>query len=490
VYQEVISKERRGDYLGKTVQVVPHITTCVQDWLEKVANVPVDGLPGPPDVCVVELGGTVGDIESAPFVEALRQFQMRHGFEHIAFVHVSLVPIISGEPKTKPTQHTVRDLRSAGLTPDVVACRSSKPLSHAIRQKIAMFGQVDVENVVSVYDVTNLYRVPMVLQSQGVADLLIRRLNLPCPHEIGDTPVLASWMKLADSNDTAAAESDEDAIKLAFVGKYTGLQDAYHSVLKAIEHSSMAMERRIQVVWIESSHLEEPTEDDASSPRQRSGSAKSTRIEMTTDYDTAWQKLRESHCVLVPGGFGDRGVNGKVAAIQYARENAVPFLGICLGMQLGVIEYARNVLGWADATSAEFDPSTTRPVVMYMPEISKDQMGGNMRLGSRRTLIKSDSCLASKVYGGVMSVEERHRHRYEVNPELVPQIEKAGLNFTGQDETGQRMEITELPEHPFYIGVQYHPEYKSRPGKPSPVFLAHAMAAAEYQAKLKNSTGA
>jgi len=484
VYQEVISKERRGDYLGKTVQVVPHITTCIQDWLHKVAHVSVDGLPGAPDVCIVELGGTVGDIESAPFVEALRQFQMRHGYEHIAFVHVSLVPIISGEPKTKPTQHTVRDLRSAGLTPDILACRSTQPLTHAIRQKLAMFTQVDVESVISVYDVSNLYRVPLVLQTQGVADILINRLNLPVRTTISDTPVLSSWQRIADTEDKIHAEPKEDAIQLAFVGKYTGLQDAYHSVLKAIDHAAMSIERRIEVIWIESSHLEEAEpKGDTPTSRSRSNSIKTTASEVQTQYDVAWTALRNADCVLVPGGFGDRGINGKINAIQYARTQKVPFLGICLGMQLGVIEYAQNVLGWADATSAEFDPSSQNPVVVFMPEIAKDQMGGNMRLGSRRTLLKNDKCLASKVYGGTMSVEERHRHRYEVNPEVAPTLEKAGLLFTGQDETGIRMEIIEIEDHPFYFGCQYHPEFKSRPGKPSPPFLALAVAGQEFQAK-------
>lgn len=487
VYQEVITKERRGDYLGKTVQVVPHITTCVQDWLLKVASVSVDGLQGSPDICIVELGGTVGDIESAPFVEALRQFQMRHGYENIAFVHVSLVPIISGEPKTKPTQHTVRDLRSAGLTPDIVACRSTKPLSRQIRQKIAMFCQVDVESVASVYDVSNLYRVPLVLQTQGITDLLVKRLDLQVKHELGDTPSLQSWVKLADSEDKCINEPVEEAIHLAFVGKYTGLQDAYHSVLKAIDHTQMEMERRIEVVWIESSHLEEPEPGNSTavtmSPRKKSESK--TKREMESQYDTAWKALRAAHCILVPGGFGDRGVNGKIKAIQYARENKVPFLGICLGMQLGVIEFARNVLGQPNATSSEFDPSSQNAVVIFMPEIAKDQMGGNMRLGARRTLIKDPKSLACKVYGGALSVEERHRHRYEVNPEIVAQMETKGMKFTGQDETGQRMEITEIEDHPFYIGTQYHPEFKSRPGRPSPPFLAHAMAGAEFQKKQK-----
>jgi len=348
--------------------------------------------------------------------------------------------------------------------------------------------------VISIYDVTNLYRVPLVLQSQSVSDILIKRLNLPVRASEGDIATLTAWTNIANINDKIMEESKEDAVQLAFVGKYTGLADAYHSVIKAIEHAAMAIERRVEMIWIESSHLEEPEEPavEETSPtsgRKRSDSFKTTASQMQTQYDIAWEALRKCHCVLVPGGFGDRGIKGKINAIQYARTEKVPFLGICLGMQLGVIEYAQNVLGWADATSSEFDPSTQRPVVMYMPEIAKDQMGGNMRLGSRRTILKSNDCLASKVYGGVMSVEERHRHRYEVNPELVPALEKEGLIFSGQDETGERMEVTELrDDHPFYLGTQYHPEFKSRPGKPSAPFLALCAAGAEFQAKSKSKS--
>jgi len=411
---------------------------------------------------------------------------MRHGYEHMAFVHVSLVPIMSGEPKTKPTQHTVKDLRSAGLAPDILACRSTQPLSHAIRQKLAMFCQVNVENVVSVYDVSNIYRVPLVLQAQGVTDMLVTRLNLPVLNEIGDSPALTAWQTLAARGDKVSKELKEDAIRLAFVGKYTGLEDAYQSVLKAVDHSSMEIEKRIEVIWIESSHLEQDDQPICASPTKRQRQESSKGIDKHSKFEQAWAALRSAHCVLVPGGFGDRGSEGKIAAIQHARVNKVPFLGICLGMQLGVVEFARNVLGWRDATSAEFDPSTQNPVIVFMPEIAKDTMGGNMRLGARKTLLQNSTCLASRIYGGALSVDERHRHRYEVNPDIVPQITKHGMQFTGQDDTGKRMEIMEIEDHPFFIGAQYHPEYKSRPGKPAPLFLALAMAGAEYRSKHPN----
>eukprot|EP00658_Telonema_sp_P-2_P051062 TRINITY_DN3907_c0_g1_i1.p1 TRINITY_DN3907_c0_g1~~TRINITY_DN3907_c0_g1_i1.p1 ORF type:complete len:670 (-),score=182.83 TRINITY_DN3907_c0_g1_i1:214-2223(-) len=472
VYKEVIDKERRGDYLGKTVQVLPHITDCVQSWLDRVAHVPADGQPGPPDVCVIELGGTVGDIESAPYVEALRQFQFTHGVENFAFVHVSLVPIMSGEQKTKPTQHTVRDLRSAGIAPDLLVCRSSKLLDFSIRKKLAMFTQVAAENVVSAFDVTNIYQVPLVLHSQGVLEILCQRLSLHATSQ----PTLTAWRSLAERGDKITEEDPDDALKLAFVGKYTSLADAYQSVFKAIEHSAMEMERRIEILLIEASDLE-PVEDSAEAGS--SMEAANNKVK----HEEAWDKLRSSHCVLVPGGFGDRGTEGKVIAVNYARTNKVPFLGICLGMQLAVVEFARNQLGWRDATSEEFDKSANNKVVVYMPEISKATMGGNMRLGTRKTLILDSESLASKIYGGKMAVDERHRHRYEVNPEVAHLLSAQGLKFVGQDETGQRMEIVEIDDHPFYFGCQYHPEFKSRPGNPSPVFMAFAMAAQEFQKK-------
>jgi CTP synthase len=454
VYSAVIEAERRGDYLGKTVQVVPHITDEIQNWLERVAAIPVDGNGAEPDICIVELGGTVGDIESAPFVEALRQFQFRVGKENFVLVHVSLVPVIGvvGEQKTKPTQHTVKELRAAGLSPDFLVCRAEEPLLPATKEKLALFCHVEPSHVLSAHDVSNIYRVPQMLNEQGVTEMIAEKLNLEIPES---RPLYDDWVAMADRVDSL-----EKTINIAMVGKYTGLTDSYLSVIKALQHSAFKVGAKMEISWVEAASLEAKFEDKDSEK-----------------YAESWAALKAAHGVLVPGGFGIRGIEGKILAAQYARENGVPYLGVCLGLQVAVIEFARNVLGLEGANSTEFDDKTPHPTVIFMPEGSKTHMGATMRLGSRQTNLHTEDCHAFRLYDGAKKIHERHRHRYEVNPDMIADLEAAGLRFVGKDTEAQRMEIIELADHPYYFGTQYHPEFKSRPNRPSPPFLGLVEAA-------------
>ena len=449
IYAKVIEAERKGDYLGKTVQVVPHVTDEIQNWIERVAQIPADGSSQTPDVCVIELGGTVGDIESAPYIEALRQFQFRVGRENVTFVHVSLVPVMGpvGEQKTKPTQHSVKELRGLGIIPDILVCRSTQPMTEETKQKLAAFCHVSADAVMSTHDVPNIYHVPLMLEEQG----LCRILGVDC----NATNLLAEWKEMAYGLDLL-----EEEVTIAMVGKYTDLSDAYLSVIKSLQHAAMKVERKLTINWIEASHLENEWKTNSNE-----------------EWVSAWNLLESSDGVLVPGGFGDRGIEGKILAVKHARENNVPFLGICLGLQVAAIEFCRNVLGMEDANSTEFDNNPGTAAVIFMPEISKTHLGGTMRLGSRPTIWQTSTSKIRKLYGEGESVDERHRHRYEINPDLVDAIENSGLIFVGKDETGQRCEIFELNNHPYFVGVQYHPEFKSRPGKPSPPFLGLLMAA-------------
>ncbi|KAL0435948.1 UNVERIFIED_CONTAM: CTP synthase [Sesamum radiatum] len=417
IYQSVLEKERRGDYLGKTVQVVPHITDAIKNWIESVSAIPVDGKEGPADVCVIELGGTVGDIESMPFIEALRQLFFSVG------------------EKTKPTQHSVRELRALGLTPHFLACRSAQ-----------------VGNILNIHDVPNIWHIPLLLRNQNAHDAVLRHLDLL---SVASPPNLQEWTNRAEIFDNLS-----NSVRIAMVGKYVGMADSYLSVVKALLHACIACSLKPEIDWIAASDLE----DDSTTSAPEA-------------HEIAWRTLRNASCILVPGGFGDRGVKGMILAAKYARENRVPYLGICLGMQISVIEVARNVLGLERANSTEFDDQTPNPVVIFMPEGSKTHMGSTMRLGSRRTLFQTPDCLTAKLYHSSEYVDERHRHRYEVNPDMVSILEESGLKFVGKDETGKRMEIVELADHPFYVGVQFHPEFKSRPGRPSPPFLGFILAA-------------
>ena len=441
VYSDVIEAECRVDYLGKTVQVIPHVTDAVQDWIERIAAVSADGTGETPDACVIELGGTVGDIESSPFIEALRQFQFRAGRENVCFVHVSLVPVMGpvGEQKTKPTQHTVKELRGLGITPDVLVCRAETPLAQDTREKLAAFCHVAPNAVMSAHDVSNIYRVPLLLRDQGICEAL----DIDC----NATDMMTRWEAMADRVDNLGED-----VHIAMVGKYTGLTDSYLSVIKSLQHASYEVNRTLVIDWIEASNLEDNSHED-------------------------WATLKSADGILVPGGFGDRGIEGKILAANYARTSQTPYLGICLGLQVATIEFCRNVLGMKDANSTEFDENTPEPAVVFMPEISKTHLGGTMRLGSRPTIFQVEDCMMRRLYGGGQQVDERHRHRYEVNPDLIAKIEAEGLVYVGKDETGQRCEIFELEGHPYYVGVQYHPEFKSRPEKPSPPFLGLLRAA-------------
>jgi len=462
IYRDVIFRERRGDYLGKTVQVVPHITNEIQNWIERVAQIPVDDTGEVADVCLIEVGGTVGDIESSIFFEALRQFQFRVGNENFCLMFVSLVPILSNEQKTKPTQHGVRDLRSLGLSPKVIFCRSNFPLEQGTKDKISAFCHVPPCHVMSVHDVNNVYHVPLLLLQQNLHKIMAKELNIG--GAILGEPDMKDWSEMAYRIDTFSED-----IKIALIGKYTGLQDSYLSVIKSLKHAAIACERKLTLVWVDATHLE---------------GAESRAEIAENEYQLAWNKVKEADGIIVPGGFGLRGFIGKTLAAEYCRKNKKPYLGICLGFQAMVVEYAKNIIGWADATSTEFDEASKHPVVIFMPEIDKETMGGNMRLGARKTIFThrhkdGSMSMAQKLYGGVNEVMERHRHRYEVNPEFVEDIHNAGLKFVGRDENGERMEISELPlsEHPYFVGCQFHPEFKSRPLEPSPLFYGLILAA-------------
>ncbi|CAI5772278.1 CTP synthase 2 isoform X1 [Podarcis muralis] len=455
IYQHVINKERHGDYMGKTVQVVPHITDAVQEWVMNQAKVPVDADKKEPQICVIELGGTIGDIEGMPFVEAFRQFQFKAKRENFCNIHVSLVPQpnATGEQKTKPTQNSVRALRGLGLSPDLIVCRSTKPIEMAVKEKISMFCHVEPEQVIFIHDVSSTYRVPLLLEEQGIIKYFKERLNLPIDDQPSD--LLFKWKKMADRYERMLK-----TCSVALVGKYTKLSDCYTSVFKALEHSALAINHRLNLMYIDSTDLENNTE-----------------VENPVKFHQAWQKLCKADCILVPGGFGHRGTEGKLQAISWARKKKKPFLGVCLGMQLAVVEFARNCLNWQDANSTEFNPNTKNPVVIDMPEHNPGDMGGTMRLGERKTIFNTKDSILRKLYGDEVFVEERHRHRYEVNPELTHFFEDKGLRFVGHDTEGKRMEVIELNDHPYFIGVQFHPEFSSRPMKPSPAYLGLLLAA-------------
>ncbi|KAK7537824.1 CTP synthase-like protein [Phyllosticta citricarpa] len=463
IYQHVIEKERRGDYLGKTVQVVPHITDAIQAWIERVAKIPVDDTNEEPDVCIVELGGTVGDIESMPFVEALTQLRHRAGKNNFLNIHVSYVPTINGEQKTKPTQHAVKSVRSAGLIPDLIACRCERPLERSTIEKIAHHCQVEVQQVVAVRDMPTIYQVPVLLEEQGLIPLLreafkIQGDAIPATMVKKGRKIWQQWKSL-----TVTQDHYYEQVNVALVGKYIELHDSYLSVIKSLEHSAMRCRRKLNLIWVDAEHLEPLT--------RQSDPAK---------FHKAWHQVCTASGVLVPGGFGQRGTEGMMAAAKWARDNRTPYLGVCLGMQVAVIEYARTMCGIADATSEEFNAKATDKVIVFMPEIDKATMGGTMRLGLRPTVFQpgSEWSRLRALYKNAPEVLERHRHRYEVNPTYIERLEQAGLTFIGKDNKGERMEIVELKDHPYFVGVQYHPEYLSRVLDPSRPYLGFIAASA------------
>jgi len=443
IYLSVIEKERRGDYLGKTIQVIPHITNEIKEAVRAVAE------KDKPDVIIVEIGGTVGDIESLPFLEAIRQMGNEEGAGNALFVHVTLVPYIAaaGELKTKPTQHSVRDLREIGIAPDILLCRSEKPLSRELRGKIALFCNVKESAVISAQDVDTIYDVPLAFHEQGLDDLIVSQLRLESQAPQVD---LAEWRNLV----ATIREPSGGGTSIAIVGKYVELEDSYKSLREALTHGGVANNLRVDVKWIESEEL------------------------MDDDYE---DRLRDFDAILVPGGFGKRGVAGMIRAIYYARKTRTPFFGICLGMQTACIEYARNVCELKDADSTEFDLETPHPVIFKLRDlVDVEELGGTMRLGAWPCRLAASS-LVQEVYGGADEIGERHRHRYEFNPEFRERLEKEGLVFSGVSPDGKFIEMIELSRdvHPWFIGCQFHPEYKSQPLNAHPLFASFVRAAHE-----------
>ncbi|ELZ54706.1 MULTISPECIES: CTP synthase [Halorubrum] len=431
-YEHVIERERAGDYLGKTVQIIPHVTDDIKRRIREAAE--------GSDVCLVEIGGTVGDIESMPFLEALRQFAHEEDDEDILFTHVTLVPYSkNGEQKTKPTQHSVKELRSIGLQPDILVGRSEDRLDPETKEKIALFCDVPTDAVFSNPDVEDIYHVPLMVEDEGLDEHVMQRLGL-------EEEALPKEDRSTEWRDLVTRDRDEE-IDVALVGKYA-LEDAYMSIHEALKHAGIQTETEVNVLWVDADE--------------------------TTDRHE--ERLAAADAVVVPGGFGSRGTDGKIEAVRYARENGVPFLGLCLGFQMAVVDHARNVLGLAGAHSAEIDPDTPHPVIDLLPDqYETEDMGGTMRLGAHETDIEPDT-LAARVYDAD-SCTERHRHRYEVNPEYIDALEADGLVFSGRADN--RMEILERPDHPFFFGTQAHPEFRSRPDRASPPFVALVEAALE-----------
>jgi CTP synthase len=449
IYLQVIEKERRGDYLGKTVQVIPHITDEIKQSIRQLSE------GRDVDVVIVEIGGTVGDIESLPFLEAIRQFRQEVGRGNAINVHLTLVPFIkaSDELKTKPTQHSVKELREIGIQPDILLCRADRPIPLEMRQKIALFCNVEEEAVIPALDVEFIYQVPLALSREGLDEILLDKLHLPHDERAG----LGKWEEIV-----AKLRHPEREVRIGFVGKYVEFGDSYKSLNEALSHGGIANRARVRIEYIDSEDLEKE------------------------GYHGA---LSEIDGILVGPGFGERGVEGMLQAIRYSREKKIPFLGICLGMQCAVIEAARNLAGLENANSTEFDEETPYKVIYKLRDlVGVDALGGTMRLGTYPCQLTEGS-IARDAYG-VDLVEERHRHRYEVNPEYAPALEEHGLRFTGRSPDGKFIEIVELENHPWFLGCQFHPEYKSRPTDPHPIFKSFIRAAGEYQIQRKRTIDA
>ncbi len=437
VYWEVISRERRGDYLGATVQVIPHITNEIKNRIGRLGR--------GKDIVITEIGGTVGDIESLPFLEAIRQFRNDVGRKNVLYVHVSYVPYIeaAGELKSKPTQHSVQRLREIGISPDILLCRADRPISEDVRRKISLFSDTELDSVIPAEDAPTLYSIPLTLHEGHFDEMVLEKLGIPAP-----IPDLREWRALVDR-----MLSPEGSVRVAVVGKYVKLQDSYLSVVEALGHAGGAHGVKVDIDWVDAEEL--------------------------TDSASTGERLAGADGVLVLPGFGDRGTEGKVEAARYARESGVPYLGLCLGMQIAVVEFARHVVGLEKANSTEFDPESPHPVIDIMPDQVGVEMGGTMRLGGYPCKI-APGTLAAEVYGQELEGEvvfERHRHRYEVNNAYRGKLEDAGLQFSGVSPDGLLPEIVEYQDHPWFIGVQFHPELKSRPFEPHPLFASFVGAA-------------
>ncbi len=435
VYQVVIDKERKGDFLGRCVQIIPHVTDEIKGRIRAVAD------RSGADAVLTECGGTVGDIEGLPFLEAMRQMRLEEGFENTLYIHVALVPIldVTGEMKTKPLQHSVNELRRIGIQPDIIVARCRKPITPEVFQKIALFGTIPEKAVFCSYDVPTIYEVPLILDEEGMGDYVCKRLNLK-----GRTPAWKSWKDFVNS-----IENPEFTAKIALVGKYTSLADSYVSMNEAFRHSGASCNARVSIDYIEAETLEENPE----------------RLGILKNYDG----------IFVPYGFGPRGTKGKIEAIRFARENDIPFLGICYGFQLSVVEFARNVCGFEDANSTEIDQDTLHPVIYLMPEQRDvEYKGATMRLGAHNVIIK-ERTLAYKLYKS-QEIYERHRHRWEINSEYWGVLEGHGIVFSGKSPDGRRIEILELPDKFFFFATQFHGEFKSRPGRPEPEYYGFVKA--------------
>ena len=438
IYQEVIEKERKGDYLGKTVQVIPHITNAIKNKVYSLGKNDVD-------VVITEIGGTVGDIESLPFLEAIRQVGLENKPEDVIYIHVTLLPYISGsnELKSKPTQHSVKELQSIGIKPDILVCRTEIPITASIRNKIALFCNVRPENVIANLTASNLYEVPLMLEKEGLAVEVCKHLELDKVE--ANNEKWAEMIKHFKEVDSKYKKQEEKKVNIAIVGKYVKLEDSYLSVIESVKHAGYKNGVGVNIKLIDSEKITSQNVE-----------------EMLKDFDG----------VIVPGGFGNRGIEGKIETIKYVRENKIPFLGICLGMQMAVIEFARNVLKYNDANSVEFDENTAHPVIHIMEnQKNVTKKGGTMRLGAYPCVLKQGT-YARKIYGEE-KISERHRHRYEFNNDYREEIEKAGLKISGTFPNGNLVEIVELEEenHPFFVAGQFHPEFKSRPDRPSPLFV-------------------
>ncbi|MGA8669342.1 MAG: CTP synthase, partial [Terracidiphilus sp.] len=450
IYEQIILKERRGDYLGKTVQVIPHVTNEIKNAMRKVS---ANGA----DVTIVEIGGTVGDIESLPFLEAIRQMRQELGRENTVFVHLTLVPWIAAaqELKTKPTQHSVKELLSIGIQADILLCRSDRTISREMKQKIAAFCNVEERAVIGAKTVSTIYEVPLGFALEGVDSLILKYLHREAPE--GD---LSRWKDLVDR-----CHNPKDEVSIAIVGKYVEYEDSYKSLKEALTHGALLKSLKLRVTWIEAEGLESKSPEDTSYESQLEG------------FDG----------ILVPGGFGKRGIEGMLNAIKYAREKQVPYFGICLGMQTACIEFARNVCGLKDANSSEFDPASQHRIIYKLRELlGVEEMGGTMRLGAWTCVLQPDS-IAAKAYGGT-EISERHRHRYEFNREYEALLTGGGLQITGTTPDATYVEIVEIPGHPYFLGCQFHPEFKSKPLEPHPLFREFIAASYKNRVERKQST--